>query len=128
MGLATAKVETTAGANVLLIGRDRNKLAKAMTELPQRPSGKVVDATVEKELRIFFGRSEPFDHLLLTVSGREGGGPFESLGVDTLKRAFDGKFWAQFMACPNGFDKTPQKWVNRLHYGSLGTHLDNPIY
>ncbi len=105
MGLATAKTATTAGATVLITGRDQNKLAKALAELPQSASGEVVDATVEKELRNFFGRSEPFDHLVLAVSGREGGGPFESLGVDTLKRAFDGKFWAQFLAAQMGLTK-----------------------
>ena len=105
MGLATAKAATTAGATVLITGRDQNKLAKALAELPQSASGEVVDATVEKELRNSFGRSDPFDHLVLAVSGREGGGPFESLGVDTLKRAFDGKFWAQFMAAQMGLTK-----------------------
>jgi NAD(P)-dependent dehydrogenase (short-subunit alcohol dehydrogenase family) len=109
MGLATAKAATTAGATVLITGRDQNKLAKALAELPQSASGEVVDATVEKELRIFFGRSEPFDHLVLAVSGREGGGPFDSLGVDTLKRAFDGKFWAQFMAAQMGLTKLREK-------------------
>ncbi len=105
MGLATAKAATTAGATVLITGRDQNKLAKALAELPQSASGEVVDATVEKDLRDFFRRSEPIDHLVLTVSGREGGGPFKSLGVDTLKRAFDGKFWAQFMAAQMGLTK-----------------------
>jgi NAD(P)-dependent dehydrogenase (short-subunit alcohol dehydrogenase family) len=46
--------------------------------------------------------------LVLAVSGREGGGPFESLGVDMLKRAFDGKFWAQFMAAQMGLTKLRQ--------------------
>jgi NAD(P)-dependent dehydrogenase (short-subunit alcohol dehydrogenase family) len=105
MGLATAKAATTAGATVLITGRDQNKLAKALAELPQSASGEVVDATVEKEVRDFFRRSDPFDHLVLAVSGREGSGPFESLGVDTLKRAFDGKFWAQFMAAQMGLTK-----------------------
>jgi short-subunit dehydrogenase involved in D-alanine esterification of teichoic acids len=54
MGLATAKAATTAGATVLITGRDQNKLAKALAELPQSASGEVVDATVEKELRNIF--------------------------------------------------------------------------
>ncbi len=36
-------------------------------------------------------------------------GSFESLGVDTLKRAFDGKFWAQFMAAQMGLSKLRKK-------------------
>ena len=104
MGLATAKA-AAAGAAVVITGRDQNKLDNALTELPQSASSEVVDATAEKELRDFFRRREPFDHLVLAVSGREGGGPFESLGVDTLKRAFDGKFYAQFMAAQMGLTK-----------------------
>ena len=104
MGLATAKA-AAADAAVVITGRDQNKLDKALAELPQGVIGEVVDATAEKELRNFFGRSGPFDHLVLAVSGREGSGPFESLGVDTLRRAFDGKFYAQFMAAQMGLTK-----------------------
>jgi NAD(P)-dependent dehydrogenase (short-subunit alcohol dehydrogenase family) len=108
MGLATAKAAATADAAVVITGRDQNKLDNALAKLPQSASGEVVDATAEKELRDFFRRSEAFDHLVLAVSGREGGGPFESLGVDMLKRAFDGKFWAQFMAAQMGLTKLRQ--------------------
>ncbi len=76
MGLATAKAAAAAGAAVVITGRDQNKLHNALAELPQGASGDVVDATVEKELRDFFRRSNPFDHLVLAVSGREGGGLF----------------------------------------------------
>jgi NAD(P)-dependent dehydrogenase (short-subunit alcohol dehydrogenase family) len=109
MGLATAKAAAAADAAVVIPGRDQNKLDNALIELPQGVIGEVVDATVEKELRNFFKRSEPFDHLVLAVSGREGGGPFESLGVDTLKRAFDGNFWTQFMAAQMGLAKLRKK-------------------
>jgi NAD(P)-dependent dehydrogenase (short-subunit alcohol dehydrogenase family) len=105
MGLATAKAAATAGAAIVITGRDQNKLDNALAELPQGVIGEIVDATAETELRNFFGRSGSFDHLVLAVSGRKGGGPFESLGVDTLKLAFDGKFWAQFMAAQMGLTK-----------------------
>ena len=105
MGLATAKAAAAADAAVVITGRDQNKLIKALAELPESVSGEAVNATVEKELRNFFGRTDSFDHLVLAVSGREGGGPFESLGVDTLRRAFDAKFWAQFMAAQMGLSK-----------------------
>ncbi|MGW8186942.1 MAG: SDR family oxidoreductase [Desulfobacterales bacterium] len=105
MGLATAKAAAAADAVVVITGRDQNKLDNALGELPGTASGEVVDATAEKEMRDFFRRSKPFDHLVLAVSGREGGGPFESLGVATLKRAFDGKFWAQFNAAQMGLTK-----------------------
>ena len=105
MGLATAKAAAAADAAVVITGRDQSKLDNALGELPRSASGEVVDATVEKEMRDFFRRSEPFDHLVLAVSGREGAGPFESLGIATLKRAFDGKFWAQFMAAQMALTK-----------------------
>jgi NAD(P)-dependent dehydrogenase (short-subunit alcohol dehydrogenase family) len=105
MGLATAKAAAAADAAVVIIGRDQHKLINALAELPQSVSGERVDATVEKELRAFFGRIDAFDHLVLAVSSGEGAGPFESLSVERLQRAFAGKFWAQFMAAQFGLSK-----------------------
>ena len=105
MGLATAKAAAAADAAVVITGRDQKKLNKALSDLPQAVQGEVVDATQERELRDFYGHMDSFDHLVLAVSGREGAGPFESLPVERLQRAFAGKFWAQFMAAQMGLSK-----------------------
>jgi NAD(P)-dependent dehydrogenase (short-subunit alcohol dehydrogenase family) len=41
-----------------------------------------------------FAAIGPFDHLVLSLSGGGGGGPFAQLELAHLRRAFDAKFWA----------------------------------
>jgi len=43
----------------------------------------------------FFGRVGFFDHLVLALSGGEGGGEFASLDLQALRRGFEAKFWPQ---------------------------------
>jgi len=84
------------GARVTITGRNADKLAAA----PPHPNihGEVVDARSAEALQAFYARLGAFDHLILAVSGGEGGGPFPSLDLGALRRGFDGKFWAQIGA------------------------------
>jgi NAD(P)-dependent dehydrogenase (short-subunit alcohol dehydrogenase family) len=98
IGFATAKAAASAGAVVVVTGRDSEKLKRATSELPDPAEGVLVDATSLDALNSFYKNLGPFDHLVLSVSGRVGGGPFKSLGVNLLKQAFEAKFFAYFMA------------------------------
>jgi NAD(P)-dependent dehydrogenase (short-subunit alcohol dehydrogenase family) len=98
IGFATAKAAASAGAVVVVTGRDSEKLKRATSELPDTAEGVLVDATSLDALNSFYKNLGPFDHLVLSVSGRVGGGPFKSLGVNLLKQAFEAKFFAYFMA------------------------------
>lgn len=45
-----------------------------------------------------FARIGRFDHRILTLTGRLGGGAFAALDLAELRRAFDEKFWAHLTA------------------------------
>ena len=104
IGLATAKVVTAAGAIAVVTGRDSEKLKNAVADLPSTTKGVIVDAKSSEALKDFYKNLGKFDHLVLSVSGKGGGGPFKSLNSELLKQAFDAKFFAYFMAIQLGLE------------------------
>ena len=102
IGLATAKAAASAEASVIVTGRDSERLKRALAALPESAEGALVDATSPDALKAFYTRSGPFDHLVLAVSGRLGGGPFIGLQTDTLRKAFEAKFFAYVTAVQTG--------------------------
>ncbi len=104
IGLATARTLADAGAQVIIAGRARDKVAHALTTLEGSVTGEVVDATSREDAQRFFRRVGPFDHLVLTLAGNEGAGEFRTLDLDTLQRAFAAKFWPQVIAAQASLD------------------------
>jgi NAD(P)-dependent dehydrogenase (short-subunit alcohol dehydrogenase family) len=95
VGLATAKALCENGLEVVVTGRDEAKLEAARQTLGPQGRAERVDAISEEEVRAFFERTGPFDHLVLSVSGAKGAGPFADLDLRELRAGFDAKFWAQ---------------------------------
>jgi NAD(P)-dependent dehydrogenase (short-subunit alcohol dehydrogenase family) len=104
LGLATVSRLFAAGADVVAVGRDRNKLDKALAGLEGRGSvvGEALDCTDRAALDRFFGRVGRVDHLVLTLSGGEGGGLFRELDLAALRRGFEAKVWPQLEAAQAG--------------------------
>jgi len=93
VGLAAVRRLAARGLGVVAIGRDAGKLQKALTGLAGEVSALAVDATDRAALdRAFAGRGS-IDHLVITLSGGEGGGAFASLDFTALRRGFDAKLW-----------------------------------
>jgi NAD(P)-dependent dehydrogenase (short-subunit alcohol dehydrogenase family) len=104
IGLATAHILAEAGANVVIVGRQREKVDQALATLEGSVTGEAVDATSREETQNFFRRIGPFDHLVLTLAGNEGAGEFRSLDFDMLRRVFEAKFWPQLIAAQTSLD------------------------
>jgi NAD(P)-dependent dehydrogenase (short-subunit alcohol dehydrogenase family) len=104
IGLATVSQLAAAGAHVVAVGRDQDKLDKALAELNEHGSvvGEALDCTDRAALDRFFSRVGPIDHLVLTLSGGEGGGQFNELDLTALRRGFEAKFWPQLEAAQAG--------------------------
>ncbi len=98
IGLATARGCLEAGAEVIVASRSDEKVRQALAVLGQRATGEAVNATSREELEVFFSRVGAFDHLVLTLSGGEGGGPFRTLDLAKLRSGFTAKFWPQVQA------------------------------
>ncbi len=102
IGFATAQAVTSAGALASITGRDPERLRSALSRLPDTVKGALVDATSPDGLDGFYKSLGPFDHLVLSLSGKVGGGPFRGLSPDLLKQAFEAKFFAYLTAMQIG--------------------------
>ncbi|MES2939358.1 MAG: SDR family oxidoreductase [Pseudomonadota bacterium] len=98
VGLETAKRAAAAGARVIAASRNADTLQAALRGLPGKLEAHAVDAGEAADLARFFRAVGAFDHLVLTLSGGEGAGPFESLDLQALRRGFEAKFWPQLAA------------------------------
>ncbi|WP_040781021.1 SDR family oxidoreductase [Nocardia pneumoniae] len=98
IGLATARRLASHGHQVVITGRDADKLDAALTELVAGVTGRTVDARDETELAGFFAETGPIDHLVVTVTGPSGTTPFRELGLDQVRQHIDGKLLAHTAA------------------------------
>lgn len=107
VGLATARALLDAGVRVVIGGRDVSRLTAAQARLATvsvSVTAEVVDATDRDALTAFYRRVGAFDHLVLTLSGAAGAGPFRALNLNDVRRGFDAKFWAQVSAAQSALD------------------------
>ncbi len=98
IGLGAARLLSALGAVVIIAGRDAGRLARAGAALGGRVSGEAVDAGSAASCAALFARIGRFDHLVLTLTGRHGGGSFATIDLAELRRAFDEKLWAHLTA------------------------------
>jgi NAD(P)-dependent dehydrogenase (short-subunit alcohol dehydrogenase family) len=87
IGLATARLLRQRGVTVHVVGRSERPVDPEL--IPHRADGGdpgQIAAVVDKIGSI--------DWLVVALSGAEGAGPIADLDLATLRRAFDGKFWA----------------------------------
>ncbi len=104
IGLATAKALVDEGANVVIASRQREKVARALEIIERNVTGEVVDATSAEQVRDFFQRVGPFDHLVITLSSSLGVGELRILDMAMLHQAFEGKFWAHLTVAQASLD------------------------
>jgi len=96
IGLATGKLVASRGAEVILVGRDKERLESARNEVKGRVRVEAADACDRAALDRVFAKYTRVDHVVVAASGGRGAGPFQGLDGDTLRSAFDAKFWAHW--------------------------------
>jgi len=89
IGLATARRLRARGATVHVVGRDKERLDAVDAGLV----GHQADGADRDAMAAVAETIGTVDHLVVTLSGSEGMGPIATLDLDTLRRAFDAKFW-----------------------------------
>lgn len=96
IGLETAKRQAAAGAEVIVTGRDPERLAAAKDAVA---AAEQVDGTVESEVSAFLERVGEIDHLVLAFSpGAVGLGPLNSVELGQIRTAFEGKLFPYLYA------------------------------
>ncbi|MEV6772555.1 SDR family oxidoreductase [Nocardia sp. NPDC051030] len=95
IGEATAAAFAADGHEVIITGRTRDKLDAAVLRIGGKTTGYQLDAGSQADIDAFFAQSGTIDHLVISVSGSAGSGPFAELDLDHLAEGFTGKFWPQ---------------------------------
>ncbi|RTM03801.1 MAG: SDR family oxidoreductase [Hyphomicrobiales bacterium] len=95
IGLATAKRLVSPTMKVTITGRNEDKLKSAWASLGGTVGKAAFDAAKPDEVRHFFDRLGPFDHLVLAASGGKGLGPFATLDLADIGSGVDEKIRPQ---------------------------------
>ncbi|HDG1684601.1 TPA: SDR family oxidoreductase [Kluyvera cryocrescens] len=95
IGLRVAEMAADAGANLIIIGRDPQRLAKAQAQL--QPYGVTVvlhrvDAHDHNALTALFATQPEFDHLVSMVGDVMGGG-FLNASMEAIRHVLESKFF-----------------------------------
>jgi NAD(P)-dependent dehydrogenase (short-subunit alcohol dehydrogenase family) len=94
IGLATATAAGARGAEVVVVGRDRQRLEQAGRRLGNGATTAQVDATDRAQLDAFFAGLERVDHLVIAPSTSAGAGALAQLPLDDLRAGLEGKLLA----------------------------------
>jgi NAD(P)-dependent dehydrogenase (short-subunit alcohol dehydrogenase family) len=98
IGLETARLLASLGAQVTIGGRNQERLEAAVGQLGDRARAIAVDCAQTDSLRQFFAQAGPITDLVITVTRRGGAGPAAELADSDLLGAFAGKTVAHLHA------------------------------
>jgi NAD(P)-dependent dehydrogenase (short-subunit alcohol dehydrogenase family) len=101
IGLETAKQVISLGAEVVIASRSEDKLHKAKEMLGPRAAIYVLDTSDEQQVKSFFEKVGPYDHLIVSAA-ETSGGSFLQLETDQARKLFENKFWGQYYAAKYG--------------------------
>ena len=102
IGLATAKLASSEGAQVVLVSSSRRKLDDALKQLPQEAQGYAVDLTFEDNIKALFEKIGRFDHLMFSAGENLTLNKLESTNINQARDFFTLRFWASFAAVKYG--------------------------
>ncbi|HEX9449561.1 MAG TPA: SDR family oxidoreductase [Dongiaceae bacterium] len=105
IGLAAAARLARSGADVCIAGRDQAKLDVALAQIGHGCVGRAINATNRTQMEALLAEFGDLDHLVMTLSGGDGAGPFADLELEKLRRGFDAKFWPQVSAAQAALPK-----------------------
>lgn len=93
IGLATARQLAAAGHRVTVVGRDADRLKRALAELDgESVQGRALSMTDRAALDELFAELGALDNLIVTAPGTGAPGNFAELDVSALEEAFHTKF------------------------------------
>lgn len=97
IGLATARLAAAQGARVVLTDFAEDALRKAVEEIGERASYRVLDVTDAVAMEQVMGSIGTIDHLFTPAAGIAIA-PFTELTEDRMRSFFEVKWWGQYRA------------------------------
>lgn len=98
IGFAVAEAAARSGADVIIASSKPERVAAALEQLPQGTRGEALDFTDESQVRAFFARVGPFDHLVYTAGESLLLQNLAELSIEAAQRAFEVRYWGALKA------------------------------
>jgi NAD(P)-dependent dehydrogenase (short-subunit alcohol dehydrogenase family) len=98
MGLATARLAVAAGANVRVVGRDSERLERAVESLGGATDGVSADAANEADMAGVFSDLPRVDHVVV-FAGEQPVAPLAETELEQFRRAMEARVWGALNAC-----------------------------
>jgi NAD(P)-dependent dehydrogenase (short-subunit alcohol dehydrogenase family) len=102
IGFATALAAANQGAEVIIASRNAERVAAALAKLPSSAQGQAVDFTDEAQIKSWFEKIGPFDHLVYTAGEALQLGALAETDVETARQAFEVRYWGAFKTVKHG--------------------------
>ncbi|MEV6349909.1 SDR family oxidoreductase [Actinoplanes sp. NPDC051851] len=120
IGLATARRLAATGADVHVASRDAAKVAAIAATDPELVAHRLDggDGPAVAELG---ARLAPLDALIVTLAGAEGSGTLAELDLDSLRRAFEAKYWPTLIVLKNALPHLAERASITL-VGAVSAH------
>ena len=90
IGLATAELAKSEGAEVVIASRNAERLKAAADKLGAKAIP--TDVTSDDSVAELFRQCGPVDHVVVTAAQLKSG-PFKSVSMDDVRSTMEGKFW-----------------------------------
>ena len=102
IGLATAQAAAAAGAEIIMVSSNPNRLTQAASKLPGNTQTFVVDLSNTVEIEQLFTHTGTFDHLVFTAGESLQLGTIAATDVATARAFFELRYWGAFAAVKYG--------------------------
>ena len=104
IGLGIAKACKAQGAQLIIASRSEQKLSAVKKELSRGVETYSVDISQPEQIKSFFKKLDPFDHLV-TPAATVSWGAFGAMDEKDEQSSFQSKFWGQYYAARYGREK-----------------------
>lgn len=130
IGLATADLLLDRGYEVVIAGRNEERLAQALKQLDEKQSGRpvtgrAVDATDSEQLAALFAEVGAFDHLVVTVTRNGGVTSLAGLEAAEVRKHSEGKLIAHLLGVQAALSTLRADGSVTL-VGAVSSHLSVP--
>jgi NAD(P)-dependent dehydrogenase (short-subunit alcohol dehydrogenase family) len=98
IGFSTAKAAAAAGAEVIIVSSNSERLKNALSALPANARSFTVDLGNEQAIAALFADIGQFDHLVYTAGEALQLGNIADTDVDAAKQFFTVRYWGAFSA------------------------------